>query len=163
MKITTQGATFVTTSKCDSLWIGRNRARKFRYPDFSKLNSWIFGWFRCDLTPWGGSWEWEEQNPYNFRSRRGRNCRRKSGLVAAYPGFFSTICCTVCGMNWAKIPPRGARRGGYESKWGVRRKKMGLGRVSDFFETGQPLPTNISSVKVTKTFTDEIFVGKGYS
>ena len=32
-----------------------------------------------------------------------------------------------------------------------------------FFETGQPLPTNISSVKITKTFTDEIFVGKGYS
>ena len=29
-------------------------------------------------------------------------------------------------------------------------------------ETKQPLPTNISSVKVTKTFTDEIFVGKGY-
>ena len=40
---------------------------------------------------------------------------------------------------------------------------MGPGRVSGFFETGQPLPTNISSVKVTKTFTDEIFVGKGYS
>ena len=39
---------------------------------------------------------------------------------------------------------------------------MGPGRVSDFFETVQPLPTNISSVKVTKTFTHEIFVGKGY-
>ena len=24
-----------------------------------------------------------------------------------------------------------------------------------FFETEQPLPTNISSVKITKTFTDE--------
>ena len=32
---------------------------------------------------------------------------------------------------------------------------------SGFFETGQPLPTNISSVKVTKTFTDEIFIDKG--
>ena len=72
-------------------------------------------------------------------------------------------------MNQAKIPPRGARRGGYESNCGGpaagggRRKKMGPGRVSDFFEIGQPLSTNISSVKVTKTFTDEIFVGKGYS
>ena len=40
---------------------------------------------------------------------------------------------------------------------------MGSGRVSGFFKTGQLLSTNISSVKVTKTFTDEIFVGKGYS
>ena len=40
---------------------------------------------------------------------------------------------------------------------------MGLGWVLGFFETGQPLPTNISSVKITKTFTDEIFVGKSYS
>ena len=72
-------------------------------------------------------------------------------------------------MNRAKIPPRGARRGGYESNnggpaaGGGRRKKMGPGRVSGFFETGKPLPTNISSVQVTRTFTDEIFVGKGYS
>ena len=40
---------------------------------------------------------------------------------------------------------------------------MGPGRVLGFFETGQPLPTTISSVKVRKPFTDEIFVGKGYS
>ena len=31
------------------------------------------------------------------------------------------------------------------------------------FETGQLLLTNIPSVKVTKTFTDGIFVGKVYS
>ena len=46
---------------------------------------------------------------------------------------------------------------------GGRRKKMGPGQILGFFETRQPLPTNISSVKVTKTFTDEIVVGKGYS
>ena len=39
---------------------------------------------------------------------------------------------------------------------------MDLGRVRGFFETGHPLPTNISSVNLTKTFTDEMFVGKGY-
>ena len=72
-------------------------------------------------------------------------------------------------MNRSKIPPRGARRDGGEPKYGGpaagggRRKKIGPGRVLGFFETEQPLPTNISSVKVTKTFTDEIFVGKGYS
>ena len=37
---------------------------------------------------------------------------------------------------------------------------MSRGRVWSFFGIEQPLPTNISSVKVTKTFTDEIFVGK---
>ena len=113
----------------------------------SKFNSWSFVWFRCNLTLWKGSWEREEQNPYNFRSQRGRNRRRKPGLAAAYPGLFSTLCCTVCGMNRAKIPPRGARRGGYESNWGGRRKKMGPGRV--FLKQA--------------TFTDEYFVGKGYS
>ena len=39
---------------------------------------------------------------------------------------------------------------------------MGPGRVRDFFETEQHLPTNISSVKMTKVFIDELFVGKGY-
>ena len=57
-------------------------------------------------------------------------------------------------MNRAKIPPRGARRGGYESNCGGpasgggRRKKMDSGRVSGFFETRKPLPTKYSSVKV---------------
>ena len=72
-------------------------------------------------------------------------------------------------MNRAKRPPQGVRRGGGESKCGGpavgggQRKKMGPGRILGFFLTGQTLPTNISSVKITKTFTDEIFVGKGYS
>ena len=102
----------------------------------SKLNSWIFGWFRCDIIPWRGSSEWEEQNPYNFRSRRGRNRRLESGLAAAYSGLFSALFCTFCGMNRAKIPPRGGRRGGGEQKsggpvaGGGRRKKMGPGRVT---------------------------------
>ena len=41
-------------------------------------------------------------------------------------------------------------------------EENGSGSGFGFFETGQPLLTNISSVKVTKTFTDEIFVGNGY-
>ena len=37
MKMTTQGLTFVTTSRSDSKYIGRNRARKFRNPKFQSL------------------------------------------------------------------------------------------------------------------------------
>ena len=58
----------------------------------------------------------------------------------------------VEGSRTEMVPPPEAAR---ERKW----VRVGFW----FFETGQPLPTNISSVKVTKTFTDEIFVGKGYS
>ena len=42
-------------------------------------------------------------------------------------------------------------------------EEHGFGSGSGFFETKQPLPTKNSSVKVPKTFTDELFVGKGYS
>ena len=37
MKMTTQGSNFVTTSRFDSKYIGRNRARKFRNPKFQSL------------------------------------------------------------------------------------------------------------------------------
>ena len=37
MKMTTQGSTFVTTSRSDSKYIGRNRAQKFRNPKFQNL------------------------------------------------------------------------------------------------------------------------------
>ena len=42
-------------------------------------------------------------------------------------------------------------------------EEHGSGSGLGFFETEQPLPTNVSSVKMTKTFTDKLFVGKSYS
>ena len=37
MKMTTQGSIFVTTSRSDSKYIGRNQAQKFRNPKFQNL------------------------------------------------------------------------------------------------------------------------------
>ena len=48
----------------------------------SKLNSWSLGCFHCDPPQWRGSWDWEEQNSYLFRSRRGRNRKIQSGFFA---------------------------------------------------------------------------------
>ena len=135
MKMTTQGSTFVTTSRSDSKYIGRNRARKFRNPNFQHLICEV--WFVFIVIHHHGEVPRKERNKIHIIFG---HC--VAGFAAAYPGLFSTICCTVCGMNQAKIPPRGARRGGYESNCcgpaagGGRRKKMGPGRVSGFFETG---------------------------
>ena len=48
----------------------------------SKLNSWSLDCFYCDPPPWRGSWDWEEQNPYLFRSRSGRNRKIQSDFFA---------------------------------------------------------------------------------
>ena len=133
----------------------------------SKLNSWSLVCFHCDPPPWRGSWDWKEQNPYIFRSRRGRNSSRKSGQVGANRVFFFALAAHVV----AQIEPQY-----YHNKLGkvegilnmvVLLPEVAGGRTwgagLEFFETEQPLPTNISSVKVTKTFTDELFVGKYYS
>ena len=133
----------------------------------SKLNSWSLGCFHYDPPQWRGSWDWEEQNSYLFRSRRGRNRKIQSGFFTTDRVNFRPLDAhavtqiepqdhhrelgEVEGSQTAVVPPPEVAGG---RKW----IRVGFG----VFETGQHLPTNISSVKVTKTFTDEIFVGKGY-
>ena len=89
------------------------------------------------------------------------SCHGMAGIAAANRVDFSALCSTRCALNRATRPPQGARRGGVKSKYGGpaagggRRKKMGPGRVSGFFK--------LDNLKGYKTFTNEIFVGKGYS
>ena len=163
--MTTQGSTFVTTLRSDSKYIGWNRARKFRNPKFHRLIREV--WVVFIVIHHYGEVPGIERNKTHIFSGHGVAEIEKSSRVFLPPiGLFLVPCCIRCGSNRATRPPQG---GGGEWNWGGPasgggwRTKNGSGSGLGFFETGQLLPTNISLGKVTETFTDEIFVGKGYS
>ena len=121
----------------------------------SKLNSWSLGCFHCDSPQWRGSWDWEEQNSYLFRSRsRGWNRKIQSGFFATdWVDFWPLATQFV-----AQIEPQDNHREleEVEGGWTAVVLPPGVAGGRKWVHVGFRVFRNWT------TFTDEYFVGKGY-